>query len=47
MVINSKNNLDKDLLNSLGFDGEKDSISFEEIVNKEFKLVLNDDYYKE
>ena len=47
LVINSKNNLDKDLLNSLGFDGEKDSISFEEIVNKEFKLVLNDDYYKE
>ena len=47
LVINSKNNLDKDLLNSLGLDGEKDSISFEEIVNKEFKLVLNDDYYKE
>lgn len=47
LVINSKNNLDKDLLNSLGFDGEKDSIPFEEIVNKEFKLVLNDDYYKE
>ena len=47
LVINSKNNLDKDLLNSLGFDGEIDSISFEEIVNKEFKLVLNDDYYKE
>ena len=47
LVINSKNNLDKDLLNSLGFDGEKEAISFEEIINKEFKLVFNDDYYKQ
>ena len=47
LVINSKNNLDESLLDSLGFDVSKDSISFDEILNKEFKLILNDDYYKD
>lgn len=47
LVINSKNNLDKELLETLGFDTTKGAIAFEEIMNKEYKLIFNDDYYKE
>ncbi len=46
LVVDSKNRVSSELLEMLGFDATKDSISFDEIVGKELKLVLNDQYYR-
>ncbi len=45
LQINSKNGVNSTLLESLGFDISKD-VSFEELLGKELKVVLNDDYYQ-
>ena len=42
--VNSKNQVFKSTLEQLGFDSEE--VSFEDILNKELKIVLNDEYYK-
>lgn len=47
LVVDSKNRLEKTLLEALGFDSSKESISFEDVLNKEIILVNNNDYYKE
>ena len=44
VLVDPYNNLNLDTLKALGYT-EKDKVSFEEIVGKEFKIVLNDDYY--
>lgn len=46
LAIDSKNGVDKSLIESLGFDSTK-NISFNDILNKEIKLVINNDYYKQ
>ena len=46
ILVDSKNRLDSKLLESLGFDTTQKTISFEGLINKEVKLVLNNDYYK-
>ena len=46
LVIDSKNGVDKSLIESLGFDSTK-NISFDDILNKEIKLITNNDYYKQ
>lgn len=46
LLIDSKNRLDSKLLESLGYDNTKENISFEDLINKEVKLILNNDYYK-
>ena len=46
ILVDSKNRLDSKLLESLGFDTTQKTISFEDLINKEVKLVLNNDYYK-
>ena len=46
LLVDSKNRLDSKLLESLGYDITKETISFEDLVNKEVKLILNNDYYK-
>ena len=46
LAIDSKNGVDKSLIESLGFDSTK-NISFDDILNKELKLVINNDYYKQ
>lgn len=46
LAIDSKNSVDKSLIESLGFDSTK-NISFNDILNKEIKLVINNDYYKQ
>lgn len=46
LIVDSKNRVDEVLLASLGLDNTKDSISFDEIMQKELKVVLNDDFYK-
>lgn len=43
LQVNSKNQIFKSTLETLGLAGEE--ISFEEILNQELKVVMNDDYY--
>ncbi len=45
LLIDTKNRLNSTMFEVLGYTSE-DTISFEEIVGKEFKVVLNDDLYK-
>lgn len=44
LLVDSKNRVSETLLKGLGF--EEENINFKDIVGKEFKLILNDDYYK-
>ncbi len=46
IAVNSRNELDKTTLEQLGFDVSK-KLSFDDILNKEFKVIPNDIYYKE
>lgn len=46
LAIDSKNGVDKSLIESLGFDSTE-NIYFDDILNKEIKLVINNDYYKQ
>lgn len=46
LLVDSKNRLDSKLLESLGYDTTKENISFEDLIDKEVKLILNNDYYK-
>lgn len=46
IAVNSRNELDKATLEQLGFDVSK-KLSFDDILNKEFKVIPNDIYYKE
>lgn len=46
IAVNSRNELDKATLEQLGFDVGK-KLSFDDILNKEFKVIPNDIYYKE
>lgn len=45
LLMNTKNQLNSTILKAIGYDNV-DSINFDEIVGKEFKLILNDDLYK-
>lgn len=45
LAIDSKNEVSKTLIESLGLASSK-NISFDDILNKEFKIVTNNDYYK-
>ena len=44
IAVNSRNELDSSTLEQLGFDAS-DEISFDDILNKEFKVIPNDIYY--
>ncbi|HIT37834.1 MAG TPA: ATP-binding cassette domain-containing protein [Candidatus Onthousia faecipullorum] len=46
IAVNSRNELDSGTLEQLGFDTSGD-ISFDDILNKEFKVIPNDIYYDE
>ena len=46
VLVDTKNRLSASMLKALGY-GENESVSFEEIVGKEFKLVLNEQLYKD
>lgn len=45
LIIDSFNKIDKSILEGLGLDPNAENISFDDIVNKELKLILNDDFY--
>ena len=44
LIVDSKNRVDSDILNKLGFTNK---VTFKDIINKEIKLVFNNNYYKE
>lgn len=46
LTIDSKNGIDKTLASYLNLDVDKEKISFDDILGREFKLILNDDFYR-
>lgn len=46
LIIDNKNQINKELVTLLGLDATKGKVSFENLIGKEFKLILNNDYYK-
>ncbi len=44
LVLDSTNSVSKEVLNMLGLNHEEE-INFEDVINKEFKIILNDDLY--
>lgn len=47
LTVDSKNNVNKEILESLGLDTKKAEFTFDEVLNTQLKLVFNDEYYKE
>lgn len=47
LSLNSQNKVDKKLLEAFNIDSSKEEISFDDLIGKELKLVMNDDYYKD
>ena len=47
IAVNEKNRLEKNILEALGIDATKEEISFDELIGKEIKIILNDDFYIE
>ncbi len=45
ILVDSKNRVDEETLKALGFK-DRDKINFSDLVGKEFKIVLNDNFYK-
>ncbi len=45
LLVDTKNRVNESLLQVLGYDKRK-KIDFNELINKEFKIVLNDEFYK-
>ena len=45
LIVDSKNRIDKSVLEALYIDSNKEKVNFDEVVGKEFKVVSNDDYY--
>lgn len=45
IAVNEKNRLEKSILKSLGIDTTKEEIKFDELIGKEIKVILNDDFY--
>lgn len=44
LLVDTRNRVDEDILKLLGYNSD-DKISFDELIGKEFKVILNDDYY--
>lgn len=47
LVVDSKNRISTDILSYFNLDASEEKIKFDNILNKELKLVLNNDYYKQ
>lgn len=45
LIVDSKNHVTEDILTNLGLDSKAENISFEDILNSEMKLVLNNHFY--
>ena len=46
LQVNSKNQVSASVLKQLGFN-DKEKVSFSDIMKKELKVIVNDDYYQE
>lgn len=46
LVVDASNNIDKTLVTYFGLDENEKKISFDDFIGKEFKLVMNDDFFK-
>ncbi len=46
LVVDSKNRISEEILTALGIDVSDESISFDDVIGTELKLVFNDEYYK-
>lgn len=46
VAVDMKNRLEKSIIEALGLDSSKE-IEFKDIIGKEFKIILNDEFYKE
>lgn len=47
LIVDSKNRIPEDMLTSLGFAPETESITFEDLLKTELKLIFNDGYYQQ
>lgn len=47
LVVDSKNRISETILTSLGLDVSNESVSFEDVIGTELKLVFNDEYYRQ
>ncbi|ADL52632.1 ATP-binding cassette domain-containing protein [Clostridium cellulovorans] len=45
LVVDKYNQLEKNSLEALGFDGNSENIDFNNFIGHEFKMLMNDDYY--
>jgi len=45
LVVDEYNQIDKFILETLGFDPEAEKIEYDDIIGNEFKVILNNDYY--
>ncbi|HHV98696.1 MAG TPA: ATP-binding cassette domain-containing protein [Clostridiaceae bacterium] len=46
LIVDKKNGVDKDILQSFGLDYKAESIPFDKIIGYELKVILNNDFYK-
>ena len=46
LLVDSYNNLPASVIEALGLDSKKDRILFDELIGRELKVVLNNDYYQ-
>lgn len=46
MIVDKKNQIDKDILQAFGLKHELESIPFDDIIGYEFRAILNNDFYK-
>ena len=46
LVVDASNNIDKTLVTYFGLDENEKKISFDDFIGREFKLVMNDDFFK-
>ena len=46
LIIDSRNRVNAMILQSLGYDVDKETINFSELIGKEIKVILNDEFYQ-
>ncbi len=46
LVVDNKNGVEEPILQTFGLEYEADSIAFDNIIGNEFKVILNNDFYK-
>lgn len=47
LIVDEQNRVDEKILENFGIRSEDEAVAFSEVVGKEYRLLLNDDFYKE